>query len=475
MDGSTRFPERSFVEQQIAPPLPKGERLVSLDVFRGLTIAGMILVNNPGTWSKMYWPLGHAPWDGWTPTDWIFPFFLFIVGVAMTFSFDKRIARGASKPHLLGHVFVRACVLYMLGLILSGFPNLRLITPYLLAIAGLEMVSLEPRPSPGGAAPRNRWLLPGWVLVGLAVAWFVADFNYFNGPTRRGSFSDWFPLQATGGSPIRLVGVLHRIAMCYVVASLIMVATGPRGRLAWSVGIVAAYWLVMKFVDAPAGYAIGAGVKGITVDAPAGAPFPGRLNDWIDTTLLGRHLYSDRPDPEGLLSTVPAVATVLLGTLCGAWIQAPNVTRTRKAALLFIAGVALIWIGELLGLWFPINKKIWSSSYVIAMAGWASAFLAACYYAVDVRGWKAWTPPFLVLGTNAILAFFGSGLMARLMGMIKWGEGQSATNVKSWTWHLYTAAFGNNEFASMMWALTYVALWMLLMLPLYRKKIFLKV
>jgi predicted acyltransferase len=392
----------------------------------------------------------------------------------MTFSFDKRLAKGASKPHLLGHVFVRACVLYLLGMILTGFPNLRLITPYILAIAGLELAFLEPRQSAGGAA-RNPWMVPGWVLTAIAVLWFVVDFKYFNGPTRRSSFSDWFPLTVEGGSPIRVVGVLQRIAMCYVAASLIMVATGPRGRLAWSVGLVAAYWIIMKFVDAPAGYAIGAGVSGITVDAPPTAPFPGRLNDWIDTTLLGRHLYSHRPDPEGLLSTIPAVATVLLGTLCGAWIQAPNRPRERKAALMFITGVAFIWVGELLGLWFPINKKIWTSSYVVSMAGWASAILAICYYLMDVRGWKWWAPPFLALGTNAILAFFGSGLMARLLSMIKWGEGDAATNLKSWSYGFYTGAFGAGEFASMAWALSFVALWVLLMVPLYRKKIFLKV
>ena len=447
---------------------------MSLDVFRGLTIAGMILVNNPGSWDHIYWPLEHAPWDGWTPTDWVFPFFLFMVGVAMTFSFDKRLAKGASPVHLLGHVFCRAWVLFLLGLILTGFPNLRLITPYILGIVGLEMAFAEPKADASGKG-RNPYMIPGWICVAVGVAWFVIDFHYFNGPSRRGSFADIFPLHVEGGRPIRIPGVLQRIALCYAAAALIMVGTTWRGRIAWSLGLIVVYWLVMKYVQAPAGYIIGAGIEGAKADAPAGAPFAGALNDWLDVKLLGAHLYSARPDPEGLLSTIPAIATTVLGTLAGTFIQRRDLSMDRKALLLGLVGLVFMVAGQAMGLAFPINKKIWTSSYVVAMAGWASFFLALCYWLIDARGWKTWGLPFLVLGTNAILAFFASGLVARILGMIKWGQGESARTLRGVLYKPLTMAFTDPKNASLAWAVCFVAFFVVLLTPLYRKRIFLKV
>lgn len=451
----------------------KSERLVSLDAFRGLTIAGMILVNNPGN-SSAYAPLDHAPWDGWTPTDFIFPFFLFIVGVAMTFSFDKRLARGVTRRHLLGQVFCRSCIIYLLGLILSGFPNLRLITPYILTIVGFNFIFADP------PAPREQL---GWVLVAIAVLWFSVDFRYFNGPTRRSGFEYIFPLRPDGkGTPIRLVGVLPRIAFCYFCAALIMSRTGAFGRLACALFLINFYWVIMKFVNAPVGYMIGNGVTGITVDAPAGAPFPGRLNDWIDVKLLGRHLYSHRPDPEGLLSTLPAIATTLLGALTGMFLQLPRFDRRAKAVMMFAAGNALFIAGACMDCYFPINKKIWTTSYVVFMAGWALMLFGACYYLIDVKGYKKWALPFLVLGTNAITAFFGSGMMARLLSMIKWQSGtDAATHEPTMTTLGQVLHHGLDKVvtvpihASLVWAICFVLVWVVLLTPLYRKGIFLKV
>lgn len=447
---------------------------MSLDVFRGLTIAGMILVNNPGTWSAMYKPLGHAQWDGWTPTDFIFPFFLFIVGVAMTFSFDKRLAKGVNRAGLFGHVFCRACVLYLLGMILTGFPNFRLITPYILAIVGLEILLEIPSRHPD--APRSRMVPVAWLCIVAAVAWFAVDFRYFNGPTQRSAWSHFFPLAAgTEGSPIRVVGVLQRIALCYVAASLIMMfSKGAMARIAWVIGLIVAYWAVMKFIDAPAGFVIGAGVEGAVADAPPDAPFPGRLNDWIDTTLLGGHLYKHRPDPEGLLSTIPAISTTLFGVLTGMWLHSPR-EKHEKASGLFALGLVLLVVAEFLDAGFPINKKNWSSSYVVAMAGWANLFFALCYYAVDIRGWRKWAVPALVFGTNAIAAFFASGIMARVMGMIKWGEGDQATNLRNWLYSFFPKVFESPNNASLAWALCFVGFWLLILTPLYRKRIFIKV
>lgn len=474
--GAKSLTQAATLRTELAPALDsKPERLMSLDVFRGLTIAGMILVNNPGSWGALYSPLEHAPWDGWTPTDFIFPFFLFIVGVAMTFSFDKRLARGLEKRQLLGQVFCRSGVLFLLGLILGGFPNLRLITPFILGIVGLEWTFAEPPRSLKAQPFFTPKAVRGLTVLGIALLWFLVDFRYFNGPTQRSGFQHIFPLSANGeGSPIRLPGVLQRIALCYGAAALIMVITKWRGRLAWALGLIVAYWVIMKCMHAPAGYVIGNGVKSAHMDAQPGAPFPGALNDWIDVKLLGGHLYSARPDPEGLLSTIPAIATTLFGILTGMWIQSPG-ERKQKAVTLLGAGVVMLVIGAIMGYFFPINKKIWSSSYVVFMAGWALTILSACYYVIDVAGYKKWALPFLVLGMNAIVAFFGSGLMARLLTMIKWGQGESAMTLKGWLYAFYTSGITAPKNASLVWALSYVLLWVLLLTPLYRKRIFLKV
>lgn len=476
--GPQSAPEPSPSESQetavpLSPPLgTRPERLLSLDIFRGLTVAGMILVNNPGSWGHIYAPLGHARWDGWTPTDFVFPFFLFIVGVAMTFSFDRRLARGDGRGRLLGHVLARSCVLFLLGLILAGFPNFRLITPSILAIAGIQLVARDLPPG-----ERNRWKGLGLGLLGAALIWFLADFRYFNGPTPRGGFEHLFPLSSEGGrTPIRIPGVLQRIALCYLAASLIMFTARTWGRAAWALGLINVYWLIMKYVPAPEGYVIGNGAPGARIDAPEGSPFPGALNDWIDVQVLGGHLYGARPDPEGILSTLPAIATTLLGVLTGMWLRHSGPSKAAKAAALFVAGNLLFILGATMDSYFPINKKIWTSSYVIFMAGWAAALLAACYWAVDVKGWRRWGLPFMVLGTNAILAFFGSGILARLMGMIRLGEdGEKEITLRAWLYQFFQEGISDPKNASLAWALSYVAFWVLLITPLYRKRIFLKV
>lgn len=458
-------------EHLLAPPLGKPERLLSLDVFRGLTIAGMIIVNNPGSWGTLYAPLGHAAWDGWTPTDFVFPFFLFIVGVAMTFSFDRRLAQGAGRVGLIGHVAARAAVLFLLGMILAGFPNFRLIMPWILAITGILL--LEKGLSAGG---RPKMRAGGYALLAAALVWVGADFRYLGSPAPRGGFEDLFPLATGGGgSLIRIPGVLQRIALCYAAAALVMMSAGVLGRAACALGLINGYWLLMKYIAAPAGYVIGGGAEGTRVDAPPGAPFTGALNDWLDVQVLGNHLYGSRPDPEGILSTLPAVATTLLGVLAGMWIRREDQSRRARAAGLFVAGNLLIVLGACMDGYFPINKKIWSSSFVVFMAGWAMAVLSACYYAIDVKGWRRWSLPFLVLGTNAILAFFGAGIGARLLNMVRWGEGEGAVTLRAWLYQLYQQALTEPKNASLAWAISYAALWVLLITPLYRRRIFLKV
>ncbi|MCJ7582235.1 MAG: heparan-alpha-glucosaminide N-acetyltransferase domain-containing protein, partial [Candidatus Aminicenantes bacterium] len=293
----------------------KTDRLVSLDVFRGITIAGMILVNNPGSWSFIYAPLRHAKWHGWTPTDLIFPFFLFIVGVSITFSFSKRIENRAITSALYLKIIRRTVLLFTVGYFLRVFPS----------------------------------------------------FNF---------------------ESIRIPGVLQRIALCYLFASLLFLKVRPKGRVALSIFLLAGYWAVMKLIPVP-GY--GAGVL----------EFEGNLCGFIDTKLLAGHLYKTTFDPEGILSTFPAVATALLGTLTGDWLLSKR-DQGRKMAGLFAAGIILVISGLLLHPIFPINKQLWTSTFVIFTAGAALLILGLCYGINDVWGQKKWAYPFLVFGTNAI-------------------------------------------------------------------------
>ncbi len=312
-------------------------RLVSLDAFRGATIAGMLLVNNPGSWSHLYAPLEHAPWHGWTPTDMIFPSFLWIMGVAMTLSFARRVEAGDDRSELFRHVMRRSAIIFGLGLLLVAFPF--------------------------GLLPTHHFSL----------------------------------------AKMRIPGVLQRIAVCYLFAGAICLWTGKRGQIAWSAGLLAGYALLLKFVPVP-GY--GAGHIGEAV---------GNLAWWIDSHVLAGHTWSGAPapgfDPEGIISTLPAIASTLLGALAGQILREP-VSGNAKATRLVGSGVALLAAGALLHLWLPINKNLWTSSFALFMAGWAGVLLAAFYWLIDVRGWKRWATPLVIYGMNAIVIFVLAGLIA---------------------------------------------------------------
>ncbi len=429
------------------------QRLVSLDAFRGLTIASMVMVNNPGSWSHMYAPLRHAPWDGWTPTDFVFPFFLFIVGVAMTFSFDRRMQAGADRLRLIAHAFRRSLILILLGFSIGAFSGGKWwnMTSYAMIIAGLYFVySSEPLLSLGRTQREKLNKLTGWALLIAGVIVFIASL---------GQFGDQ-----------RIPGVLQRIAWCYFGVSIIMVLTTWKGRLLWTLVILNAYWIVMQYFDAPADYEM------TNRDAPEGVPFAGTLNDWVDTRIFGDNLYRRRPDPEGLLSTFPAMATVLLGTLTGTWLKTAWDRRDKVIGMACMGGVLII-AGLCMDLYFPINKKIWSSSFVVFTAGWAMSILAVCYYFIDVKMWKRWSLPFVVFGTNAILLFWAATIMALTMSRyIRFTVDEETIALRTWLYrNIYTANIETPELASLMWALSYLVLWCLLLYPFYRKKIFLKV
>ncbi len=424
-------------------PSSASPRLTSLDAFRGLTIAGMILVNNPGSWRHVHGPLRHAHWDGWTPTDLVFPFFLFIVGVSMVFSFDRRIAEGHSRLRLLAQVLRRSIILFCLGLIMYGFPNWRLILPYILLVAGLVMAH--------GRGRCWQWIpvrareVVGWAIAVAAVAWWVSDFDYFD------------------DCRLRVPGVLQRIAVCYLLASLIGLVWGVGGRAVWAGLLLVAYWLIVKRVDAPADYVA-------NVVEPSG-----RLHDWIDVSLLGRHLYGERPDPEGILSTMPAVATVLLGMLTGQWLRSSRAASDKVIGLFMAANVALL-AALCMDYGFAINKKIWSSSYVVLTAGLAMHFLAMCYWLIDVRGLRRWSWPFVVFGTNAIVVYVASSLAAVVLSrqLVVSADG-GASSIKTMIYGDGFASWAGAENGSLLYAISYVCVWLLLLIPLYRWRIFVRI
>jgi predicted acyltransferase len=357
-------------------------RLVSLDAFRGLTIAAMILVNNPGDWGHVYWPLGHAPWHGWTPTDLIFPFFLFMVGMALPFS--RRVhAREAVR---------RAAVIGGLGLFMAAYPFFDLTT-------------------------------------------------------------------------VRIPGVLMRIAVCYLAAWAIRRMTGPRGQAAIAGALLVLYWLLMTRMTVPDG-------------TPPNLEPATNLGAWVDRTLLTpAHLWkvSKTWDPEGMLSTLPAIATTLLGLLAGGWLRSGR-SGERKTAGLLAAGLALVALGLAWGWSFPINKSLWTSSYTLFTAGMAAYLFGLLYWIADVRGHRAWTRPFVVYGRNAILVFVASGLVAKTLGLIKVGETAAGAPVSLQAW-LFRALFASwlPPFpASLGWAIANVVFWYAVLWELDRRRIYLK-
>jgi predicted acyltransferase len=364
------------------------ERLVSLDVFRGMTIALMILVNNPGSWEYVYAPLRHAEWHGWTPTDLVFPFFLFIVGVSLSFSLSRRKTQSSGAVPLYFKIVRRAIILFGLGLCLRLIPQF--------------------------------------------------DF-----------------------STLRIPGVLQRIAICYLLASLIFLKTGTRSRVLISAGFLVAYWLILKLIPVP-GY--GAGVLELH----------GNLCGYIDTKLLFGHLYTPNFDPEGILSTLPALVTTLLGTLVGDWLRSSR-PKGLKTSGLFCAGIVLTSGGLWLHRFFPINKQLWTSTFVLFTAGAALLVLGLCYGVVDGLGIKKWAYPFCVFGTNAIAVYIGSTLMAKSIALVKISSGGKTIPLKTFIYDTLLVPLAGNFIGSLLFPLLLLTIWFFILWPLYKKKIFIKI
>lgn len=425
-------------------------RLVSLDVFRGMTIAGMTLVNNPGTWSAIYPPLAHAEWHGVTPTDYIFPFFLFIVGVAIPIALSKRLEDGITKA-VFWKIFTRAAQIFIVGLLMAAFPLFGVGDPAVPLLAKLVIMF-------GFLAVLYLWLTDMKRAAMLcAAAWLT-----FIVVLRIGSY----PLPFYDLSNLRIPGVLQRIAVCYLIVSLLFLKMGWKQLLTTGGVLLLAYWALMTLIPVP-------GCEITTIDSKEC-----NLAAYIDRGVLGlNHIWKQAKvyDPEGILSTIPAVVTTISGVLTGMWIRSERTPMEKAAGMLF-AGVALVAIGYCWNPFFPYNKALWTSSYVVYTSGLALCFLGFCYFLVDIKNYRKWTKPFVIFGVNALALFIGSGLLARVMGIVK----VSATDgrelsLQAWIYQTGFVPLGSAKMSSMLFAVSYILLWLFLMWLLYRKKIYIKV
>jgi predicted acyltransferase len=404
------------------PPIPATrERLLSLDVFRGLTVAAMLLVNDPGNWGHLYPPLGHAAWHGWTPTDLIFPFFLFIVGITTHLSLSTRAARGDDDGAIRRQILRRGALIFLFGLLLNGFPFFT-----------------------WAAVPGN------------------ADPSFLDRVVHR--LEVW-----------RIMGVLQRIALAYMAAALISWRASNKRLVIVSAILLFGYWIVMTLLPVPGTSDIGAVLLGKPSTTMA-AWLDRQVLDWSRFG-LGNHIWSGSVtwDPEGILSTIPAIGTALLGVLAGRWIATPQSLAERLNGL-FAAGALGLLAGSMWNWSFPINKGIWTSSYVLFTAGMACVTLATIMWIADMKGVRGWTKFFVVYGTNPTIAFVGSGIMARCLYSIFRvdydGERVSVVEAIYRTFLSWGLAPKN---ASLLFALSFVGVWYLILLVLYRRRIFLKV
>jgi predicted acyltransferase len=359
----------------------------------------MLLVNQPGDWGAIYPPLAHAAWHGWTPTDLIFPFFLFIVGVTTHLSMEARRRRGESERSIVSGIAKRGALIVLCGLLLASFP--------------------------------------------------------------------WWPLDRI--TAMRFPGVLQRIGVAYFFGALLTRRGSLKSQVVVAAGLLLGYWFVMTMVPVP-----GSGVTGrAALDDPSAS-----IAAWLDRAIFGKHLWRSSVtwDPEGLLSTVPAIGTVMLGVFTGRWISSSRPIHERLNGL-FAAGALATVAGLVWNWWFPINKNLWTSSYVLFTAGVGAITLATCIWLIDVEGVKWWTKPFTWFGRNPLLAFMGTGMMSRLIySLIRLpnGDGTSSSLQRV----IYDSAYASwlsPKNASLLFALSYVAVWAAILWQLDRRRVYWKV
>jgi predicted acyltransferase len=363
----------------------KSQRLISLDALRGFTIAAMVIVNDPGSWNSVYWPLLHAEWNGCTITDLIFPFFLFIVGVSVALAYSKRLDAGASRKSLYRKILIRSLNIYLLGLFL--------------------------------------WLFP--------------EFDFGN---------------------IRWVGVLPRIAIVFLACALLFLNTSWKQQIKIGALILLVYWIWVAYIPVP-----GIGKPDLSLPERNWA-------NYLDTLILPGVMWQKTWDPEGFLSTFPAIVSGMIGMLIGKVYLTVRDENKRLVWLYFI-GFSMFLAGGFWNWFFPINKNIWTSSYVLYTSGLGTLGLATCILVVDMWGYKKWTFLGRVYGANAITSYVLAGMLATFFTDIRLG----GASLNEWFMNGLTTLGSAPKFASMLYAVMYMLIIFIPALILYRRKIFIKV
>jgi len=377
------------------------ERLLSLDVFRGLTLIGMVLVNSPGDPHYKYGPLSHVAWHGWTFADLVFPFFLFMVGVSLPYSLESRLARGASRRELVAHALRRCLTLFAIGVCMNWYAKI--------------------------------------------------------------DFADWHT--AVDFAHLRFFNVLQRIGICSFVVTLMYLWWKPRAQAGFAAAVLVGYYVLLVFVPVPG----------------SGAPCLEKIGNWaqfIDARVMGAHCgFSSNGqvfEGKGLLSTLPALVTTLLGVATGRYLRSATGVW-EKLANLYFWGTAAMFLGAVWSLSFPINQILWTSSLVLFMGGMAMVILASCYLVADVRKIVWWTPPFVVFGVNSLAVWIASVTVKQTLEKIRWvgGDGK-LIDLKTWCYHGLAGWCGPLN-GSLAFALLFVTFWLAVMSVLYRRRIFFKV
>lgn len=420
------------------------QRLVSLDVLRGLTMILMTIVNNPGDWAHVYPPLLHAEWHGCTPTDLVFPTFLFIVGISIVLAATQK---SLDWP-VLQRIITRTLRIFCLGLFLSFFGKIHVGLLDGVALLGVRLL-ITAVVVYTLFADYDRKLQLLTALIIFLVMMFLAF----------GGFKDF--------ENVRIPGVLQRIAVVYFIASMLYYRTSWTTQAVLGAIILVAYWLIMTLIPVP-GIGEANSEKGTNLGA------------WLDNLLLPGHLWATSKtwDPEGILSTLPAIGTGIMGLLTGTLLKSP-LGKEKKATHLLLGGIAAVLAGFVWNLVFPFNKALWTSSFVLYAAGWALIVLALLYYLIDIKGVSGWTTFFVIFGLNPMVVFFFSGLMMRIINVIKVANPENASEKMSLIPYLYqfqiVPIFADPRNASLAFALLYVVFWFLILVGLYKRRLVFKV